>query len=42
MLTWNKRKTEFGYTINIIDDDRELLMTLWGQFRFILVFGYKE
>ena len=25
MLTWNKRKTEFGYTINIIDDDRELL-----------------
>jgi len=31
MLTWNKRKTTFGYTIDIFDDNKILTITFWGN-----------
>ena len=31
MLNFNKRKTEFGYTINITDGDKELMITFGGN-----------
>lgn len=31
MLNYNKRKTEFGYTINITDGDKELMITFGGN-----------
>ena len=31
MLTWTKRKTEFGYTININNTDKTLIITFGGN-----------
>lgn len=31
MLTWNKRKTTFGYTIDIFDDNKILTITFGGN-----------
>lgn len=31
MLTWNKRKTNFGYTIDIFDGNKILTITFWGN-----------
>ena len=31
MLTWNKRKTDSGYTINIFDDNKILTITFGGN-----------
>lgn len=31
MLTWNKRKTDSGYTIDIFDGNKILIITFWGN-----------
>lgn len=31
MLTWNKRKTDSGYTIDIFDGNKILTITFWGN-----------
>lgn len=42
MLTWNKRKTDSGYTINIFDDNKILTITFGGNLDLYWYLSSKE
>ena len=42
MLIWNKRKTNFGYTINIFDDNKILTITFGGNLDLYWYLSSKE